>query len=170
MDTKLSEHLDAFSEMLDSALENVRLAYIHKQESIEDLIDQSTTNLEKLKNVSNSLTEREGILKKIVAEIIREMRSSEKKISVSTVSPELQICEEWLEQRVFNSEPVTESELQGCTNAVISRAHKIDLLLIEEKAFLKAIESAEAMWFSFNVWNGTKRTVLWWDAEDPERK
>ena len=89
------------------------------------------------------------------------MRSSEKKISVSTVSPELQICEEWLEQRVFNSEPVTESELQGCTKTVISRSHKIDVLLIEEEAYSKALESAEGVLFSFNLWNETK---------SPERK
>lgn len=157
MDSKLTKNLDDFSERLYSILENSRNTYNQKKESIDNLIAQITINLEKLKNVSASLSDKNGILKLFVIEVILEMRLAEKKLSDNTVSPELKICTEWLEQLVYNSEPVSEIELQFCVDAVGSRTTKIGVLLTEEEAYSKALESAEGVLSSFKVWNETAK-------------
>jgi len=157
METRLSTNLDAFYETLISVLENTRKTYIHKQSFINDLIAQVTVNLNKISSVSGSLSERDGILKNIVVEIIREMRLAENKLSDTVVNPNIKKSTDWLEQLVFNSEPVSQKDLRICTEVIGSRSNKIKELLSEDKEYSDALESAKGGVFSLNLWNETVR-------------
>lgn len=157
MEARLSTNLDAFYETLISVLENARKTYIHKQSFIDDLIAQVTINLNKISSVSESLSERDGVLKKLVVEIIREMRLAENKLSDFVVNPNIKKSTDWLEQLVFNSEPVSQKDLRICTEVIVSRNNKIEVLLSEDKEYSEALESAEGELFSFNLWNETVR-------------